>query len=123
MHRAATLLPLAAVLLYLPSSGEPPRLAPIAGDEQDLIFLDDSRPYRIRLHLQQDGRPAQRLWESYIDSLFAFLDADGDGSLSPRELAQAPSAEQFNQQLLGGRIDPGPPPEFAEVDVQPTDGK
>jgi Ca2+-binding EF-hand superfamily protein len=123
MYRAATLLPILALLIDLAVSGEPPKAVVIAGDEQDLIFLDDSRPYRIRLHLQNDGRPAQQAWESYIDSLFAFLDANGDGFLSPRELAQAPNPTQFSQQLLGGKVDPGPPPDFAEVDVQPTDGK
>src|SRR5713101_1316420 len=97
MLRALALLSFLVLLTSLHSSGEPPRIAALPGDEQDIIFLHDSRPYRIRLHLQHDGRPAQAVWESYIDAVFAFLDADGDGVLSPGELAQAPSVTQFGQ--------------------------
>jgi Ca2+-binding EF-hand superfamily protein len=123
MQRASLLLPFLFVLAWLPVSGEPSRVAPIAGDEQDVIFLHDTRPYRIRLHLQHDGRPAQTVWNEYFDTLFAFLDNDGDGVLSKQELAQAPSPVQFMQQLLGGKIEPGPAPEFGDVDLQPADGK
>jgi Ca2+-binding EF-hand superfamily protein len=107
----------------LSASGEPAaRVAPIAGDEQDLVFLHDARPYLFRLHLQSDGHPAQSVWNDYMDSLFAYLDSDGNGVLSPQELARAPSVEQFVQQLLGAHIDPAPAPDFAAVDVN-ADGK
>jgi len=123
MQRALRFVPLLFLLGLVPVDGEPIPSAAIAGDVQDLVFLHDARPYFFRLHLQSDGRPAQAEWNAYVDVLFAFLDHDGDGVLSPGELAQAPSPAQFDQQLLGGKIDPGPAPDFAEVDVQPTDGK
>src|SRR5262249_3426005 len=108
-----------ALCVPLSRSGDP---APIAGDEQDLVFLHDSRPYLLRLHLQSDGRPAQAVWNDYLDVLFRYLDFDGDGFLSKRELAHAPSIEQFVQELLGGNIDPGASPEFETVDAN-GDGK
>jgi Ca2+-binding EF-hand superfamily protein len=123
MRCSLLFVPVFIAVAWLPASGDQPLVAPIAGDEQDVIFLHDTRPYRIRLHLQHDGRPAQTVWNEYLDTLFAFLDNDGDGLLSKQELAQAPSPVQFMQQLLGGKIDPGPAPDFAEVDVQPADGK
>lgn len=111
---------LALAVFALPSqSGDP---TPLAGDEQDLVFLHDARPYLFRLHLQSDGKPAQSVWNDFLDVLFRYLDHDGDGFLSKRELAHAPSIEQFVQELLGGNIDPGPPPEFDAVDAN-GDGK
>src|SRR5438876_5905410 len=67
-----------SLLAWLPASGQRPPPAPVAGDEQDLILLADARPYFFRLHLQSEGKPAQSVWNDYVDALFAFLDADGD---------------------------------------------
>ncbi|HMF15134.1 MAG TPA: EF-hand domain-containing protein, partial [Gemmataceae bacterium] len=117
------LTPLMGLVACLPASGDMSHAAPLDGDVQDLVFLHDARPYLLRIHLQSNGRPAQAEWNAYVDALFAFLDHDGDGVLSPRELAQAPSSAQFDQLLQGGKIDPAPAPDFADVDVQPADGK
>src|SRR5437660_1182535 len=110
------LLPLLALLPLLPASGER-TVTPIASDEQDLVFLHDSRPYLLRLHLQSNGQPAQTIWNRYLDALFEFLDDDRDGFLNKQELSHAPSVDQFVDQLLGAKnINPAPAPEFAEVD-------
>jgi Ca2+-binding EF-hand superfamily protein len=93
-------------------------------DDHDLVFLHGARPYRLRLHLLVDGKPFQTNWEDTIRSLFQFLDVDGDGVLSKKEMACAPSAGQFLQLLQGAaEIDPDPAPDFAAIDVAPADGK
>jgi Ca2+-binding EF-hand superfamily protein len=123
MRRAPLVVPLFFLVALVPAGGKPLPPAAITGDVQDLIFLHDARPYLLRLHLQNAGLAAQAAWNAYVDAVFAFLDQDDDGVLSPRELAQAPSPAQFDQQLRGGRVDPGPAPEFAEVAGRPADGK
>ena len=62
---------------------------PSAGDGRDLIFFDETRPYRLRLHLRRDGRPADADFGDAFDRLFRYLDADGDGVLDAAELARA----------------------------------
>jgi Ca2+-binding EF-hand superfamily protein len=117
---ALTLMP------WLFAGGQPrtEAVTPLAGDEQDLIFFHDSRPFLVRLHLQVDGRPFRALWDDYFDHLFRFLDYDGDDVLSRKELAQAPSLQQLLQQLHDPiAVDPGPAPDLAAVDLKPADGK
>ncbi len=96
---------------------------PSAGDGRDLIFFDEARPYRLRLHLRRDGRPADSDFGEAFDRLFQYLDADGDGALEAAELARAPSARQFLQMLHGHLIEPDAAPTFAELGANPKTGR
>src|SRR5437764_1417941 len=52
---------MALALLGVAALGQGPRPAPpadaVGADVQDVVFLADARPYRIRLHLVTHGRP------------------------------------------------------------------
>jgi Ca2+-binding EF-hand superfamily protein len=114
--RAAWLC-LAALVLFpvcwLPAADpQPSKLIPVPGDEEDIVFLNSQRPYRFRLHLQSEGRAFRADWNDVVAHLFRFLDANGDGVLSKAEQAQAPSAEQFIQQLQSVPVEPDAAPDF-----------
>jgi Ca2+-binding EF-hand superfamily protein len=104
MKCIAVAAPLGLLLLTL-SPCHPVTLSsaaePAAADARDLVFLGESGPILIRLHLQIEGKPLRVAWDSFVAELFRFLDRDGDGVLSDRELALAPKP-QFLLQLLRG---------------------
>lgn len=70
---------------------------------QDILFLGDSRPVLLRLYAHVEGRPFRDIWEEYLQKLFADLDTDGNGALSPAEAARVPSLE-FLQALFQGEL-------------------
>src|SRR5262245_12390122 len=83
-------------------------------DRHDLILLHPKRPYRLRLHLRDDGGSFLVGWNRQIARLFRHLDRDGDGRLSAAELALAPAREQWLSLTSGeGGIDPEPAPTMA----------
>jgi Ca2+-binding EF-hand superfamily protein len=101
-------------LAALAAPPAPPR--PVACDEQDLVVLHESRPWRVRLHLQVGGRSFRTGWEEAAGHLFRYLDADGDGALTAAEAARAPSATQWRQLLSGeALLEPDAPPEFKDL--------
>jgi Ca2+-binding EF-hand superfamily protein len=89
------LLSATAVLLvtWLVPGGEPTRPAPTE-TIQDLVFLGESRPILVRLHIEVDGQSLQAAYDASIDYLFRYLDVDGDGVLSKEEAERAPTVEQ-----------------------------
>jgi len=104
---AAFLLTFAFLLLPSPQA---PAVAPAApkptpqmADVQDLVFLGESRPVLIRLHVRLDGKPVRDAWSDFMKTLFDYLDVDGDGVLSKAEAARVPSIEGiFSGGLPGG---------------------
>jgi len=99
----------------------PPK--PVPNDEQELVFLQSARPYRLRLHLQIQGESYQQQWNQIVEALFKYLDADGNGVLSPAELEHAPSPDQLRGLIQGStELEANPPPELAEVTDQPKAG-
>ena len=99
------------------------RPAVIPGDARDLVLFLDSRPYLIRLHLQVEGRSFQDSWEGTVDQLFRYLDVDGDGALSTKEAALAPSVAQWAQLINGTQIEPDAAPDFAALAGGPSETK
>src|SRR5262245_21833756 len=57
---------------------------------QDVVFLADSGPLLIRLHVDVDGKPFRVAWREAVDRIFKLLDKDGDGVISAKELEQMP---------------------------------
>jgi Ca2+-binding EF-hand superfamily protein len=89
---------------------------PLPGDEEDLVILHPARPWRLRLHLQVEGRAFRKGWDNAERHLFKFLDVNGDGVLSPEEAARAPSTAQWQQLLQGvAAVDPDAAPDLSEL--------
>jgi Ca2+-binding EF-hand superfamily protein len=98
---------------------------PEANEVQDILFLGDNRPMRLRLHVRIDGKAFEAQWNAYMSRIFDFCDINSDGALTKEEAAKAPSAS-FLQSHLSGAIgffgsDSTIP--WTELDVNPTDGK
>jgi Ca2+-binding EF-hand superfamily protein len=106
------------------SFAEPPAAPkPVAQDEQELVFLQSSRPYRLRLHLQIQGESFQTQWARIVEAMFQYLDADGNGVLSAAELEHAPSPEQLRGLVQGStELEAAPPPAMVEVTDNPKAG-
>jgi Ca2+-binding EF-hand superfamily protein len=119
MRRIHLLIPLAALVVSWPAGAAEP-----AADEEDVVFFHAARPLLVRLHVRLDGAPFQAQWDEALRHLFEYLDADGDGVLSNKEVTRAPSPEQLRQQLQGAAvIEPDAAPDFAELDRAPADGR
>ena len=56
------------------------------GEPQNLAFLGGDRPVLLRLHVSVDGKPLRAARDAYVKQWFDFLDHNGDGVLSGREL-------------------------------------
>lgn len=102
-------------------AAEPAKIVP--NDEQDLIFFQTSRPYRLRLHLQIEGRSFDAHWNEVMKRLFQYLDRDGNGVLSAAELALAPSVSQLKQMIQGiGELEADEAPKIADLTSHSRDG-
>jgi Ca2+-binding EF-hand superfamily protein len=88
-------------LMGVALAAEPASPKPVPRDEQDLVFFQDGRPLRLRLHLQVAGKSFQAHWDEVIAQLFRYLDVDGDGRLSAKEVERAPSEGQLRQMIQG----------------------
>jgi hypothetical protein len=106
---------LAVAVCFTLAAEQPASLHPVPGDAQDLVLFLDTRPYLIRLHLQVSGRSFRGNWDESIAHLFRYLDVDGDGALSKKEAALAPSKTQWVQLMTGIVVEPDAAPEFAEL--------
>jgi Ca2+-binding EF-hand superfamily protein len=87
-----------------------------AGDVQDFIFLAEGRPLLIRAHVTVDGKPYKAIWDEYVNRVMRFLDTDGDGVLSKKEIERMPPI-QF---LIGNALFGGPVNAKAGVEITPN---
>src|SRR5262249_13200561 len=71
-----------------------------ANEAQDFVFLGESRPVLVRLHVRMDGKSLEAAWNDFMKDVFAYLDVDGDGVLSKAEAERAPSVDL----LRGGAL-------------------
>ncbi|HLJ96112.1 MAG TPA: EF-hand domain-containing protein [Gemmataceae bacterium] len=108
MKRRILLVVLAAVLpcgpaeiLGQPRAADSTERPPAVVEGYDFLFLGDPRPVLIRLHMRIDGKPLRQAWDRFIESLFRYLDRDGNGTLSEEELQRAPRPQLLSQLLRG----------------------
>src|SRR5262245_10657079 len=121
MRRLLILAFLAAVPLAW--AGEPAAPQTVSDDDLDLVFFHSSRPYRLRLHLQIQGKSYTAHWVEVMKSLFRFLDQNGDGVLSAAELEHAPSVTQLKQMIQGVTdLEADEPPKIADLTDNPKAG-
>jgi Ca2+-binding EF-hand superfamily protein len=74
---------------------------PLPLDVQDLLWLADKGPVRIRLHATINGQPYQKSWEEFLSRLFAYADVKGDKSLTKDEAERLPQPQVLLQMLRG----------------------
>jgi Ca2+-binding EF-hand superfamily protein len=111
MKRGILLVVSMALLLFrmAPAEGQirvsdPDRHPAAVPDDYDLVFLGDTRPVLIRLHVRIDGKPLRQAWDEFVAALFRYLDRDGDGVLSQEELQRAPRPQLLLQLLRGNLL-------------------
>ncbi len=100
----------------------PPVTAAVADDVQDLLFLGEKRPLRIRLHLRIDGKPFRQRWEGFMARLFKYADVNDDKVLSKEEMARLPSPAFIKALLDNESLGANSPAPFDQVDTD-KDGK
>src|SRR5262249_49724230 len=120
----------ASLLVSLAWAGEQPPTVSAASpsapqDHYDFVFLGESRPVLLRLHVRIDGVPLRQAWEQFTDGLFRFLDRDGNGVLSQDELRRLPRPEVLLQLLRGmpAEMRPASSRTAPEVEVSLVPGK
>jgi Ca2+-binding EF-hand superfamily protein len=129
---AAGLLALAALALTANAQVAPPAAVapaqakePAGADMQTLVYLGETRPILVRLHVLIDGKPYSTAWDDFMKKLFDFEDFNGDGTLSREEAARVPTVQLMRTHYAGsiGIFDnPGNMAPFAELDAN-KDGK
>jgi Ca2+-binding EF-hand superfamily protein len=88
LHGAAAAV---LALAWYAAGAEPAHPPPDGRDAFDVVFLDESRPVLMRLHVHLNGKPLQAAWDAFVDRLFRHLDANRDGVLSRAEARKVPA--------------------------------
>jgi Ca2+-binding EF-hand superfamily protein len=104
-----------AVLLPLGRAAEPPADVDTL---QDIIFLSEARPIFIRLRIDEGGKGFRSSWLEAVKSIHAYLDKNGDGTLT-REEAERGSLPAMVRAATGGAA----ALPRSELDLHPKDGK
>jgi Ca2+-binding EF-hand superfamily protein len=101
--------------------GPEPPAASREGDPVDVLYFGADRPLVIRVYVLVDGLGFRAAWTSYVEQLFARLDADGDGELNLTEARAIPAADAFVDG--NGRDAGGAPLRNENIDVDPPDDR
>ncbi|MDR3636302.1 MAG: hypothetical protein P4L84_21040 [Isosphaeraceae bacterium] len=112
-----------AVLLFPPARAEEPaagRPSPASdGDAvQDVMFLSEDRPIFIRLRIDTGGKGFRSAWMDAIKAIYAYLDRNGDGTLTKDEADRGGLPAMVRGATGGEAALPR-----AELDTNPQDGK
>jgi Ca2+-binding EF-hand superfamily protein len=94
-----------------------PASAARPGAVQDVIFLAENRPIFLRLHIQLGKTPFRAAWIDSVRTLHAYLDRNGDGTLTTDEADKAALATLVRFATGGATALPR-----AELDNHPKDG-
>jgi Ca2+-binding EF-hand superfamily protein len=90
-----------------------------AGERYDLVFLGGKQPVLLRLHVRIGDRPLHAAWLESVGKLHAYLDSDGNGTLTRAE------AERADWPRLARAL-AGPAPtrtlSLEALDSEPADG-
>ncbi len=109
-----------------PAVAQPPReKEPAGGDVQTLVYLGETRPVLLRLHILIEGKPYSTAWDDFMKKLFDYEDVNGDGSLNKEEAARVPTVQMLRTHysgVIGIFNNPGNIAPFAELDAN-KDGK
>jgi Ca2+-binding EF-hand superfamily protein len=89
----------------------------------EFVLLGDSKPARVELVVEVDGKPLSTIWDETFAKMFAFFDRNSDGNLDEKEAMSLPSSLALRQSLGNGFTPPlGVAPAFKELDTN-SDGK
>ena len=86
---------------------------------QDVVFLGQTRPVVLRLHIQVDGKGFRVAWDDFARKLHEYLDRNNDGTVTKDE-AEKGSVLQMIQNGFNGGFDPNA---RLDIDTSPADGK
>jgi Ca2+-binding EF-hand superfamily protein len=95
------------------------------GETQTLVYLGETGPTLVRLHLIVDGKPFSAAGEPFLKKLFEYADVNNDGTLSKEEAARLPTPSillTHYSGALGIFQNPNTVAPFAELDAN-KDGK
>jgi Ca2+-binding EF-hand superfamily protein len=84
---------------------------------QDFVFLTESRPLLIRVHVRIDGKTLSAAYDDFIGHLFKHLDVKNRGYLTKAEVERAP---QLSHMLAGGLSSPFGGFGMGKTDPTPT---
>ena len=104
-----------------PEIAKPLAAKPVA-DVQDLVFRSEEGLHKVRLHIQVNGSAASNSWNQFLDKAFAYADRNGDGHLSPDEVAKMIQPAAFLQGINGFFNQQVSAAKFADLDAN-KDGK
>jgi Ca2+-binding EF-hand superfamily protein len=115
-----------AMLMLVPQSARAddtpsPKPSASAADRdgvQDIMFLTDTRPIFIRLRMDTGGKGFRTSWLDAVKSIHAYLDRNGDGTLTKEEADRGSLPDMVRAATGGAAALPR-----ADLDANPKDGK